>query len=227
MNTRLIVDEQSQLQEVPANGRPEWLRQAANFLSIVFHPVFVPVYLVYFMVYRHPYLFAGFTPFDKIRTMMMGVVMYALFPVVTVLLLKALKFVNSFRLDTQRDRIIPLVACGIWYFWIWYVWRNLPDYPADAIRLALAIWISASLALMANIVMKVSLHAIAMGILVSFLLLLSFSGGPGFGIYITAAVLIAGLVCTSRFLVSDHRNVEVYGGFFLGVISLLAAAYFW
>ena len=156
----------------------------------------------------------------------MAVLMFTFFPVVTVLLLKALKFIKTFHLTTQKDRIIPLVACGIWYFWIWYVWRNLPEYPQSAIHLALAIWISASLGLMANIIMKVSLHAISMGVMLAFILLLAFTQPLNFGIYISVALLIAGAVCTSRFIVSDHFPKEIYGGLFVGVISMLLANLF-
>jgi hypothetical protein len=175
------------------------------------------------MVYVHPYLFAGFSAIDKSRTVIMSVVMYTIFPLVTVLLLKGLKFIDSFFLVTQKDRVIPLVACGIWYFWIWYVWRNFPEYPKPAIQLALAIWISVSLGLLANIAMKISLHAISMGIMVSFIILLGFSQSVNFGIYISAALFTAGLVCTCRFILSDHSSKEIYGGLALGILSMLIA----
>jgi hypothetical protein len=35
--------------------------------------------------------------------------------------------------------------------------------------------------------------------------------------------LITGLVCTSRFIVSDHHPKEVYGGLAAGVFSMLIA----
>src|SRR5258706_11943387 len=168
MNTGFIVDERNQLKEIRDPGFPPQsavVRIAAKIISYIFHPVFVPLYIVLFMVYVHPLLFAGFSDLDKTRTVMMAALMFTFFPIVTVLLLKALKFINTFHLSTQKDRIIPLVACGVWYFWIWYVWRNLPEYPKPAVQLALAIWISVSLALMANIIMKVSLHAISMGVM--------------------------------------------------------------
>jgi len=148
MSTQMMVDDKNQLQEVRVPvfpKQPALIRCLAEMFSYIFHPVFVPVYLVVFMVFVHPYLFAGFSSFDKLRTVIMAFVMYTFFPVVTVLLLKALKFVQTFRLHSQKDRIIPLVACGVWYFWIWYVWRNLPDYPAEAVQLTLAVWVSASL----------------------------------------------------------------------------------
>jgi hypothetical protein len=95
------------------------------------------------------------------------------------------------------------VACGIWYFWIWYVWRNLPDYPREAIVFALLFY-RFFYRLIANIYMKVSMHAISMGVMATFILLLAFSQPISFGVYISLALLIAGLVCYSRFIVSDH-----------------------
>jgi hypothetical protein len=229
MSTEFIVDEKNQLKEIRNTDfapQPAAVRLAAKIISYIFHPVFVPLYIVLFMVYVHPWIFAGFSAMDKTRTVMMAALMFTFFPIVTVLLLKALKFINTFHLTTQKDRIIPLVACGIWYFWIWYVWRNLPEYPKPAIQLALAIWISASLGLMANIIMKVSLHAISMGVMLTFILLLAFTQPLNFGIYISMALLVTGVVCTSRFIVSDHFPKEIYGGLFVGIISMLAASLF-
>ena len=226
MNTKLIVDQRNRLKEIRETGFPRQhavLRGMAHFLSYLFHPVFVPVYLVVFMIYIHPYLFAGFSPFDKLRNVVMAFLMYTFFPLVTVLLLKALKFIDSIHLHTQKDRVIPLVACGIWYFWIWNVWRNLPDYPAEAVQFTLAVWISAFLALMANIIMKVSLHCIAMGVMLAFVGLLAFSPNLHFGSYLSAAFLIAGLLCTARLIVSDHTQKEVYGGLVVGILSFILA----
>jgi len=114
----------------------------------------------------------------------------------------------------------------VWYFWIWFVWRKLPEYPSTAIQLTLAIWISVSLGLMANIIMKVSLHAISMGVMLTFILLLAFAQQIHFGMYISVSFLIAGAVCTSRFIASDHSPKEIYGGLFVGIISMLAASLF-
>lgn len=226
MSTRMMVNGQNELHD-PLEARlpqqPAIIRVVAKIISTIFHPVFVPVYLIWFLVYTHPYLFAGFSAWDKSKVMIQAVVMFTFFPIVTVLLLKALKFINTFHLTSQKDRIIPLVACGVWYFWIWYVWRNLPDYPKPAVQLALAIWISASLGLMANIIMKISLHAMSMGVMIAFMLLLALTQQVNFGIYISLALFIGGLVCTARFIVSDHTAQEVYGGLATGIASMIIA----
>src|SRR5438876_3045525 len=119
MPARLAVDSQNQLQEFRKNEfppQPARFRFAAKVISIIFHPVFVPIYVIFFLVYIHPYLFAGFSSENKSIAMIQAFVMFTFFPVVTVLLLKALKFINTIYLQTQKDRIIPFVACGIWYF---------------------------------------------------------------------------------------------------------------
>jgi len=235
MTNGLVVNDRNQLEESGKNNfseQPAAIRFIAKIISYIFHPVFVPVYLALFMLYLHPWLFVGVAPFDKTRVVIMTIVMYSFFPVVTVLLLKALKFIQSIELKTQKDRVIPLIASGIWYFWITYIWWNSSKtdntlfIPKAAVGLALAIFLGSWLGLMANIIMKVSLHAISMGVMLAFIFLLAFSDPLNYGPYIGAALLIAGLVCSSRFIVSDHTAREVYGGLAVGIASMLAANLF-
>lgn len=160
---------------------------------------------------------------------MMAALMFTFFPIVTVLLLKALDFINSVYLRTQKDRIIPLVACGVWYFWITYIWWNsnkMDDslsIPREAVQLAIAIFISSWLALMANIKIKISLHAISAGVALTLFILMALKQDLNFGIWLSVVVFITGLVCTCRFIVSDHTQQEVYGGLIAGTVSMLVA----
>ena len=226
MSVKLVIEEHHQQQEnrrAEIPEQPVWLRAFAKIISVVFHPLFIPVYLSWFLIRIQPYLFASFSEWDKTMVMIRFVVMYTFFPLVTVLLAKGLGFVNSIYLKTQRDRIIPYVASGVYYFWMWYVLRNQPEFPDKVIQLTLAIFIASSIGLIMNIYMKVSMHAIAMGVMVAFMLLLAFSLSVNSGIYLSISLLIAGLVCTSRFIVSDHTQAEVYGGLMLGIASQLVA----
>lgn len=226
MRTRLVVDRNSNLQETapsPFPAQPIAVRVVANILSYLFHPLFVPVYIAWFLVIVQPHLFASFTPAEKIITLIRFAVFYTFFPLVTVLLAKGLGFLDSIFLRTQKERIIPYIACGIYYFFMWYVLRNQPQFSREVVMLSMAIWIASSIGLMANIYMKVSMHAMAMGVMVTFIILLAMAQGSGFGLYVSAALLICGLVCTSRFIVSDHSQAEVYTGLAIGVLSQLIA----
>jgi hypothetical protein len=224
MVERLAVDNDNQLKEIRKTAFPKQpgaVRGAAWIISYLFHPVFLPVYVVGFLVFVHPYMFAGFSERNKSIVVIQAFVALTLFPLVTVFLCKGLKLINSVQLKTQRDRIIPYVACEVWYFWLWYVWRNLPDYPIQVVQFALAVFVAGSIGLLANIYMKVSMHAIAVGVAICFFIILALTEPIPFGLYVTAALLMGGLVCTARFIVSDHTTKEVYVGLFIGMISQL------
>jgi hypothetical protein len=231
--TRLVVNERAELSEFREErpSFPRALKAMARFISWLFHPVFLPVFLMYFLTYEHPYLFAGFNDWHKARVVMMALLMFTFFPVITLVLLKGLRFIDSIYLRTQKDRVIPFIATMIWYFWIWYVWKNManvPDameMPRPAVQFALACFISTILGLMMNIRMKISLHAIAVGVIMTFMFLLAFNGGFHFGTWLALSVLIAGSVCTARFIVSDHTAGEIYFGLLTGVLSMLLASW--
>jgi hypothetical protein len=224
MATRLIVDSSSQLQEL--KDQPQVIRLPARIISYIFHPVFVPVYMILFLLYIHPGVFAGFSPPKKTVVLLQALLPYLVLPVVTVLLLKALNFIDTITLVTRKDRIIPYIACNLWYFWIGYVWYNQADYPKEIVILAIAIFLSSVIGQLANIYMKISMHAIAMGIAVSFMVLVALTQPASSGVYISVTVFIAGLVCTARLLASDHSLKDIYGGLLAGVAGMLMASLF-
>ena len=224
MNSRLGVNGDSQLEEIRENGGaglPYIIRKAAKLVSYIFHPVFVPVYLVYFIIYIHPYAFAGISALLKSETLITAFVCFTFFPLVTVLLLRGLKFIPSIELKTRQDRIIPLIACAVWYFWVWWVWHNLPYIPHELTLLALTSWLSVAIAPFLNVVMKISLHAISLGVMLTCMSLMVFSGNMEPGLYLSVALLITGLVCTARLIDSDHSQTEMYAGLALGISTTL------
>ena len=224
MSVRLIVDSSNQLQE--QRDQPQAVRLIARIISYIFHPVFVPVYIILFLLYVHPAVFAGSSEWEKIKTLMQAILNYSFFPIISVLLLKALNFIDSVYLMTKRDRIIPYAICMIWYFWICYVWWGLPDTPKEIVVLSAGIFLASVIGWIANIYIKISMHSIAMGVTVSFMLFLILGHPVNAGIYISITLLIAGLVCTSRFIVSDHSSKEVYSGLLAGFAAIVLAGLF-
>ena len=207
------------LSHQPQNRIIRWL---ATLVSYLFHPLFIPVYLVWMVTIAQPQLFAGFTSGGKWLIIIRFFIHYTFFPLVTVLLARGLGFVQSIHLGTQRERVIPYIACGIYFFWMAYVLRHQPANPPQIVQLTMAFFVASSLGLIANIFMKVSMHAISVGIMLVFLALLS-ATFPGLTLYLSLAVLLTGLVCTSRLIVSDHTGREIYWGLLTGLASMLIA----
>ena len=198
------------------------LRFLARVVSVLFHPLFIPVYISAFVLYYTP-LFPGFAPADKWLLLLRFLVMYSLFPLVTVLLAKGLGFIDSIYLRTTKDRIIPYVACGLYYFWMWYVLRNQLEFPREMVTLALGIFLASSGGLVLNAYLKVSMHAISMGVMIAFIYTLALSVDANFGYYLSLITLVTGLVCTARLINSDHTPAEVYVGLGVGILGQLIA----
>jgi hypothetical protein len=113
----------------------------------------------------------------------------------------------------------------IMYFWCWYVSKNR-DSPVEMQLFLLGAFLSVCAAWLLNIPMRVSMHSTAMGALLAFSLILALSDAAFNGIYLSVAIFIAGLVCTARFIASDHTSTEIYFGLFAGILSQLIAFYF-
>ena len=201
------------------------IRIAARIISFIFHPLFIPVYISWFLIYINP-LFPAINPSDKWILLLRFIVMYTVFPLVTVFLAKGLGFIQSIFLKTQKDRIIPYIVCGIYYFWMWYVLKNQPEFPRYFVMLSLAIFIASFLGLIINSFMKVSMHAISVGVMITFILLLAFLTDANYGFYIAIAFLLAGAVSSARLINSDHYPIEVYAGLVVGIVAQLVAYYF-
>jgi hypothetical protein len=205
----------------PASFHP-YIRTIARVVSVIFHPLFIPVYIACFLIYTTS-AFPGFDAKEKGLLVLRFFVMYTVFPLATILLAKGLGFIQSIYLHTQKDRIIPYIACGLYYFWMWYVLRNQPEFPRQLVMLSLAIFIASSAGLILNSYLKISMHALSLGVGVAFIYLVGFLSGTSFGIYISISLFIAGLVCSARLINSDHHPAEIYIGLVIGIASQLAA----
>ncbi len=204
--------------------QPLFARVFGHIVSVIFHPLFIPTYIVAYLLFLHPYAFAGTT--DKYRLFRLFSIIFitAFLPAFSVFLMKQLNFISSMLLRTQRDRIIPYVVSMIYYWWAWHVSKNLGDNNA-MVAMLLGTFLASIVGMMANIYYKISMHTMAAGVLFAFFLWLSFNGTVAIGIYLSAATFITGLICTARLLVSDHTPAELYGGLFAGFGCGMIAAF--
>lgn len=213
-------------QEVYPLPQPQILKVLGSFFSYLFHPLFISVYVATYLIYFYPYAYARYDDRQKLLTLAFVFSITTFFPVLTVFLLWRLKFASSIYLRTQKERIIPYVASITYFFWAFYVSRNMPGSPQAITSFFLGTFLAASAALMANNYFKISMHAIGVGGAATFMILLGVISAEPITIPIATATLIAGIVCTSRLLVSDHHPYEIYWGLIIGAICQLVACYF-
>ncbi|MFT3909884.1 MAG: hypothetical protein QM737_10695 [Ferruginibacter sp.] len=220
MNTVLTAEQE------PANNNSPGIagKIFSGFFSYLFHPIFIPLYITWFLLYVHPAAFSGFSAGEKRQTMLIVGLNIVFFPLMSVLLTKAVGFIDSIFLRTQKDRIIPYILSGIFFFWAYLVFKNQPQYPLLLTSYILGIFLASSVALIANIYFKISMHAIGMGGLLGFFLIIARSNTMLMTWPLCIAILITGFVCTSRLLSRSHEQKDIYLGLLVGIATQLAGA---
>ncbi len=210
---------------ISASREPIALRIAANIVSYIFHPIFIPLYCVWFIAYVHPNYFSGFSDNERLKTILITLQNAVFYPLFTVLLLKGVGFIDSIYLKTKKDRIIPYIACGIFFFWTFTVFKEQQLFPRILPSFFLGVFLASSAALIANIYFKISMHAIGVGGMLGLFLVILNSNTMLLTWPLAAAILIAGAVCTARFIVSDHTPKDIYAGIAIGILMQIVAAF--
>ena len=203
-----------------------FLKIPAQIISYILHPLFIPTYFFMFLVYQFPYEFADITVWQLKLRIFSVFWMTAFFPAFAVFLLWRTKFSESIFLRTQKERIVPYFISMFFYWWMYYLSRNFSDQPAALKFFYFGIFIATAVGVIINNFIKISLHGIAMGGVLAAVILTSFFYQTQLGLAISIIILLTGLVCTSRFLVSTHTTAEVYSGLTVGVVCQLIGYWF-
>lgn len=210
----------------------------AKVISYLFHPLFIISYVLAIIMVVNPYLFGVQDP------KMMGLILIStfllatFFPLISISMMRALGLIKNFKMEDRRERIGPLIVTAIFYLWLFLNVKDNPGIPDAFSFFVLGAIIGLFIAFFINNFQKISLHGVAVGgFLVGIAIIgIVFSYGsfvlniPSIGSYTVdisllyiLAVLIAGLVLSSRLQLNAHTKGELYGGFFVGAISQVLA----
>jgi len=206
-------------------------------LSLIGHPLLIVVYVLFLYRKVNPYLFSFAQSPHRDPIILFIIFTVIVFPIVTILLMNGLDFVDSLSLKDKKERIGPLIATIVCYIWLYLNIRTHDAIPIDYSNFILGAIIALSLAFMINLFSKISLHGVGLGGLlfaVIRLLLIHGQGVINFGlganslsissVMIVALLLIfSGAVLTSRLKLGAHTNQEIAGGFIVGVFSQIIA----
>lgn len=220
MSELLKINDKGELEEdnVPVHPFPLYLKIPANILSYLFHPLFIIGLMAWYIIYQHPTAYLGSDDRAKKWAFMIACINGIFFPLISVLLLRAVGFIKSIFLTTQKERIIPYILTNFFFFWVFWIFRNFQGTPQIMKAMTLGVLLASSAAILFNIYLKISMHAIGMGGLVGLALLSIYKESSVISaLPLTVALLIAGFVCTSRLIVSNHKPAEIYLGFITGL----------
>jgi hypothetical protein len=113
----------------------------------------------------------------------------------------------------------------IFYFWAARIlFKFQPQLSPALAAFMTGVFLTTAVALIANVFYKISMHAIGCGGLLGIFIIIMYSNTMLMTWPLCIALLITGIVCTSRMLVSNHTQKEIYMGLLVGLICQFAAA---
>ncbi len=205
---------------------PKIVKYIGNFISYIFHPLFIPTYFLLYLIQNIPYEFAGITPWQLQLRVFSVFWLTAFFPAFSVFLLWKLKFSDSIYLRTQKERIIPYVITMFFYWWMYYLSRHFNDQPLALKYFYFGIFIASAIGLIINNFIKVSLHGIGVGGMLMAVILAGIMYPIQNIFWVSIAIVITSLVMSARMMVSNHTNKELWIGLMVGAATQ-TIAYFW
>jgi hypothetical protein len=200
------------------------LYKIAKAVSIVFHPLMIPLYAI-FIIFHSGTLFSFVPDTVKNFTYIIAAISTVLLPMSVLPLLKFQKIISDYALTDRRERIIPIILSIIFYFMGFYLTSRLP-----MTNMILALYKALMLAIfgvgMISLYWKISIHMCSMGGLCALVCFINCYYQASSFAWIVFAILMAGIMGSSRLLLGRHTPTQVYLGFLWGLSSVFSVLYF-
>ncbi len=192
-------------------------RGIAQFISYIAHPGLMPLVGVVFALLISPQ-YVG-RPIFLIVLLYVFVGTY-LFPFSLVMVLKKFGLIRSLHMNEARERRLPYLTAGLFYFITAQSLRSFP-IPFSVSQYLFAGVLILGIALLFLQKIKLSIHLAGVGAFSGLVLYTSYYYGLQLLLFIALTFLIAGLVGTARLKLKAHTPTEVYLGYLLGLSASL------
>ncbi len=188
----------------------------SKIISYTLHPVVFPIIgtLLYFIFLPH-----HIDPSIKNRLIMYVFVVSYILPLFFMFLLKRLKLIENYRIETIDERRFPLLFLTVLSYSLSILLYRSTLVPELAVFF-FGTTLTLSIAyFMIYINFKVSLHTIGFGGVIGFLALISYAFKLNLILVLSLGFVIAGYIASARLNLKAHTEKEVYFGFLIGVLS--------
>ncbi|MCX8471867.1 MAG: hypothetical protein ORN55_08815 [Chitinophagaceae bacterium] len=204
------------------------MKNIAKAISYILHPVFIPFIVCMTMMLCCPALFISIDA----KTIGLWKIQIGLntilYPLLVTLLIWKLGFTKDMYMRTNQERLGPLMATILFYFWNFYVFhKSYSEAPILLKSFLLATFISVSILFLTTIFTKMSMHTTALAGAASALFLLAIKTPCANYIPFVLAIVALAKVIWARLYLKEHTIAEIVSGVAIGVVSQSIAWYFY
>ena len=210
----------------------------SRIISYIFHPLLMLTYIVGMLLVINPYIFGFNSPSQGVELLMRIFFSSFFLPALCVFLMYKLEFISSIELEDRQERIIPYIASGVFYLWVWQSVKSDTNSHSILLTAVLGTTVALFSAFVINLFWKISLHAVGVGGLIGILLTAWWFCNYGMfsltlpvlgtiemsiNLLIIFTIFIAGIVCSARLYLQIHTPKQLYAGLALGLLCMFIA----
>ena len=201
----------------------KFINRTANIISYIFHPLLMPTLGLIIIFNSGSYL--SNLPFEYKRMAYVTVFIGTfVLPVSIIPFFLFGKLVNTIKMSTRGERVIPLAITALLYYLCFYIIAKSSIGPVISVFL-LASAIVVTLVLGISFFWKISAHLAGLGGITGLILGLSLRLKADLISYLVIILAIVGLVALARLLLDEHTPSQVYTGFLLGFVTMIGMFY--
>jgi hypothetical protein len=198
----------------------------AQFISVLAHPLFMPSYAFSLLMYTNPYINMMISDSTKNIVIIILSLFTIVLPILTAIILKQLRVIDSIYMKTTEERKWPFVFTLVWYYMAFQLLAKL-YIPQSFLLLMLGAISAIGLSLIITLRWKVSIHMLGIGGLIGAIIGISHRFQFDHSNLIMLLLIFAGLIGFARLKTHSHNYRQVYVGFLLGfLVEWISVLYF-
>jgi hypothetical protein len=196
-------------------------KRIAQVLSVIFYPLFVPTY-AFAILLTMPAYFSALMP-PQAKWLVIGLVfsMTCIIPTLFIIIMIKSGIVTTTYLSKREDRTMPYIISITFFYLTFYVLKKLQISPVYYYFMIGATMLNI-IVMAVNFFWKISSHMASVGALAGMVVGLSYFLGTNYFNLIALTVIMAGVTGFARLKLQAHTPAQVYSGFVLGFITIVA-----
>ncbi|MEX0986883.1 MAG: hypothetical protein WD052_05345 [Bacteroidales bacterium] len=140
------------------------------------------------------------------------------FPLLMIIILYLTRMIHNITLKEREERTLPLALTIILYLFTFFIMRGIPQLTGTHIVFLFCPPAALFATLVINRYMKPSIHMLGIGILLGELLVLILLYGAALHLFFITAILIGGILGSSRLILQADKPGEILAGFSTGFL---------
>ena len=192
----------------------------ARLFSSVLHPLVIPTLGMIILFNLETYV-AYSIPLQAKRFILAIVfINTAIAPVLTVFMLRRMRLIKDVLLNERSERLLPLLLTTLYFFLTYFLLRRI-SLPSIVYFYVLGATLLVLLGMVISYRWKISIHMTSMGGFTGLLIVTSLLLRTNINLLIIVAILLSGVVGSSRIRLNAHTPAQVYAGYLMGVGVML------